>query len=68
MAPFIGAKQKAIPEAEPVIPWNKMGFPVGTICIINKKKEAIVNQSLARGWQGFYALKDNSNTQKTWKN
>ena len=28
----------------------------------NKKKEAIVNQSLARGWQGFYALKDNSNT------
>ena len=34
----------------------------------DKKKEAIVNQSLARGWQGFYALKDNSNTQKTWKN
>ena len=34
----------------------------------NKKKEAIVNQSLARGWQGFYALKDNNNTQKTWKN
>ena len=34
----------------------------------DKKKEAIVNQSLARGWQGFYALKDNSNTQKTRKN
>ena len=34
----------------------------------DKKKEAIVNQSLARGWQGFYALKGNSNTQKTWEN
>ena len=43
MAPFIGAKQKAIPEEEPVIPWNKMGFPVGTICIINKKKEAMLH-------------------------
>ena len=43
MAPFIAVKQKAIPEAESVIPWNKMGFPVGTICIINKKKEAILH-------------------------
>lgn len=33
----------------------------------DKKKEAIVNQSLARGWQGFYALKDDSKNQKTWK-
>ena len=39
----VAAKPVAPVSTAPVVKWNQMGLPVGTICVVDKKKRAILH-------------------------